>query len=211
MANTSDLSRRRFLKTGALVAGAAAALTPAASWAARPAVPRPRRQTSAPDLKGRWIWEGEEGYAMAAWPNNARWAYVRPLAIAMCLNDQDVHKSIAWARGNGYGFAIRSGGHSYAGFSTTNGVLIDVKPMNRVTVDWNANTVVVQGGANNQDVAKRPALQTARRTFRPVSHRRNERPRARWRLGVRGNAFRADVRQPDRHRNRAGEWKDDHG
>jgi len=50
----------------------------------------------------------------------------------MCADDEDVRKSIAWARGNDKPFAIRSGGHSYAGFSTTTGVLIDVKPMNGV-------------------------------------------------------------------------------
>jgi hypothetical protein len=152
MADTPDLSRRRFLQTAALVAGGTAvALTPVATLAARPSPTR--GLTPVPGLKGRWIRDGELGYALAAWPNNARWAGVRPLAIAMCADDEDVRKSIAWARANDKPFAIRSGGHSYAGFSTTNGLLIDVKPMNGVTVDWNKGTVVVQGGANNQDVA----------------------------------------------------------
>jgi hypothetical protein len=153
MADTSDLSRRRFLQTGALVAGgaASAALTPVALWSARPAVRRLRRLTG-PSLKGEWIEPGDPGYEDAAQPNNLRWAGVLPLAIAMCADDQDVQKSIQWARDNNKEFAIRSGGHSYAGFSTTTGVLIDVKRMKRVTVK-NDGTVVVQGGANNQDVA----------------------------------------------------------
>lgn len=155
MADTSDLSRRRFLQTGALVAGAAAAgLSPVTAWAKQPpAVSRARGLTFGPSLKGRWITKYDLGYEMAAWPNNARWADVRPLAIAMCADDEDVQRSIAWARNNNQPFAIRSGGHSYAGFSTTTGVLIDVKPMNGVKVDWDKGTVVVQGGANNQDVA----------------------------------------------------------
>jgi len=107
-------------------------MTPVAALAARPAVSSVRGLTPVPRLKGRWIRADEMGYAMAAWPNNARWAGVRPLAIAMCADDEDVRKSIAWARVNDKPFAIRSGGHSYAGFSTTTGVLIDVKPMNGV-------------------------------------------------------------------------------
>jgi len=154
MADTPDLSRRRFLQTGALVAGgAAAALTPVAPLVAKPAAARARGLTPAPTLKGRWIRQDEMGYAMAAWPNNARWAGVRPLAIAMCLDEDDVRKSIYWARQNNRPFAIRSGGHNYAGFSTTTGLLIDVKPMNVVTPDWDKGTVVVGGGASNQDVA----------------------------------------------------------
>jgi hypothetical protein len=154
MADTSDLSRRHFLQTGALVAGGAAAgLTPLAALAARPAASHVRRLTPVPKLKGRWIRPEDMGYAMAAWPNNARWTDARPLAIAMCANDEDVRLSIVWAQENSKPFAIRSGGHSYAGFSTTNGVLIDVKPMNGVTPDWKKGTVFVQGGASNQDVA----------------------------------------------------------
>jgi hypothetical protein len=155
MADTPDLSRRRFLQSSALVAGgAAAALTPIPGFAAKPAVSRVRHlTTSLPKLKGRWIGPDDVGYAMAAWPNNARWGDVRPVAIAMCADDEDVRKSVAWAQENYKEFAIRSGGHSYAGFSTTKGVLIDVKAMNGVTADWKKGTVVVQGGASNQDVA----------------------------------------------------------
>jgi hypothetical protein len=154
MADTPDLTRRSFLQTGALVAGgAAAALTPVSALVAKPAASRGRRTTPLPPLKGRWIGPDDIGYAMAAWPNNSRWGDVRPLAIAMCADDEDVRKALLWAQENYKPFAIRSGGHSYAGFSTTTGVLIDVKPMNGVTVDWNKGTVLVQGGASNQDVA----------------------------------------------------------
>ena len=49
-------------------------------------------------------------------------------------------------------FAVRSGGHNYAGFSTSDGLVIDVKGMRSVTVDPAAGTVTVAGGANNADV-----------------------------------------------------------
>jgi FAD/FMN-containing dehydrogenase len=50
-------------------------------------------------------------------------------------------------------FAIRSGGHNYAGFSTTRGLLIDVRSMNKVSPDLDQETVTIQCGANNQNMA----------------------------------------------------------
>ncbi len=47
-------------------------------------------------------------------------------------------------------FALRSGGHSYAGYSTTTGLLIDVTRMNAVTV--NQNTATIGAGARLIDV-----------------------------------------------------------
>lgn len=149
------VSRRRFLQTGALVTGAAATtgLAPVAAWAAPPRSAAKALAALGRELHGRMIFPGEQGYLMAAWPNNARWAHVYPQAIAMCADDQDVQSCVAMARDEGIPFAIRSGGHNYAGFSTTNGLLIDVKPMNRVEVDEENGIAIVQGGANNQDVA----------------------------------------------------------
>jgi hypothetical protein len=105
------------------------------------------------DMAGRLLFPDDEAYAFAAWPNNARWAHVRPKAIAVCANDADVQRCITWARDHHEQFVVRSGGHSYAGFSTTPGLLIDVKEMNRVELDLKNGTVSVQGGANNQDMA----------------------------------------------------------
>jgi len=154
MADSSSVSRRRFLQTGALVTGAAAA-APIITLA-RPSTAHAR--VTPPDLYGRWIEPGQQGFAMAAWPNNARWADVHPRAIAMCANDVDVQRCIVWARQHGKTFVIRSGGHNYAGFSTVPDkwapdLLIDVKAMNGVQLDKDNGLVTIQGGANNQDVA----------------------------------------------------------
>jgi hypothetical protein len=151
MSDPSNVSRRRFLQAGALVT-AAAGLTPIAALA-RPAARRPRVKALGPDLKGRLILPGEEGFAMAQWPNNARWAGVQPLAIAMCIDDEDVRRCIAWVRQENVPFVVRSGGHNYAGFSTTPGLLIDVKAMNGVVLDLQNGRAIVRGGASNQDVA----------------------------------------------------------
>lgn len=105
------------------------------------------------DFHGRLIRPGEPGFTYAAMPNNARWADVRPQAIAMCADGSDVERALVWARDNRMPFAIRSGGHNYAGFSTTPGLLINLKAMNRVTLDLAAGTATIQGGANNENMA----------------------------------------------------------
>lgn len=166
MADKPDLSRRHFLQTGALVAGATAAgLSPVSAWAKKPPAVSTARGLAAlgKELKGRLILPDQQGYAMAAWPSNARYGSVRPGAIAMCASESDVARCVNWARDNDKKFVIRSGGHNYAGFSTSGfstltgpaapDLLIDVKPMNLVTVDAIEGTVFVRGGASNQDVA----------------------------------------------------------
>jgi FAD/FMN-containing dehydrogenase len=75
------------------------------------------------------------------------------MAVAMCAGDADVQLCVRWARDQRQTFAIRSGGHNYAGFSTTTGLLIDVKPMNGIRIDAAAGTVWLQAGANNQHIA----------------------------------------------------------
>jgi hypothetical protein len=154
MTDSPQVSRRRFLQAGALVGGAAAAgWSPLAAFAKlTPSASRPLFALGR-DLKGRLILPGQQGFSMAAWPNNSRWADVRPLAVAMCADESDVRRCVAWVRQENVPFAIRSGGHNYAGFSTTPGLLIDVKPMNGVRLDLKNGLAIVDGGANNQDVA----------------------------------------------------------
>ena len=50
---------------------------------------------------------------------------------------------------NETGFAVRSGGHNYAGYSTGPGLVIDLGNMRDVSVDPVEGTVTVQPGARN--------------------------------------------------------------
>jgi FAD/FMN-containing dehydrogenase len=78
---------------------------------------------------------GSEGYERASRPFNARFDRVRPLGIVRCASPQDVAWTIPFVRRHGLEHATRSGGHSFAGQSTTGGLLIDVSPMRSVSVD----------------------------------------------------------------------------
>ncbi len=72
----------------------------------------------------------------------------RPSIIAQCESATDVQAALTHARDHGLEVAIRSGGHSVAGASTTRGgLVIDMRRMNSVDVDPDARTATVGGGA----------------------------------------------------------------
>jgi FAD/FMN-containing dehydrogenase len=104
-------------------------------------------------LSGRLLRPGDAMYPPATIINATRYMGVRPAAIAVCDSPEDAAICVTWARDTGVPFAVRSGGHSYAGFSTSDGLVIDVKGMRTVTVDREADSVVVAGGASNAEVA----------------------------------------------------------
>jgi FAD/FMN-containing dehydrogenase len=63
-----------------------------------------------------------------------------------------VRTSLLWAKASGVPLAIRSGGHSYAGYSTTSGLLIDVSPLNEVGSPDAEGRVRMGGGVRNANV-----------------------------------------------------------
>src|SRR4051812_32332230 len=74
------------------------------------------------------------GYEDARKPAIARFHDTRPAAVVRCATAADVAAAIALARGEGMPIAVRSGGHCFAGRSSTNGMVIDVAPMAAVAV-----------------------------------------------------------------------------
>jgi FAD/FMN-containing dehydrogenase len=67
-------------------------------------------------------------------PFNARFDDVIPQAVVRCASEGDVAETIAFIRRHDLRSATRSGGHCFAGRSTTPGILIDVSSMRSVTV-----------------------------------------------------------------------------
>lgn len=95
---------------------------------------------------------GSMGYYDRAKPWALQYAGTLPAGIARCANEKDVQTCIAWARKHGVSLAARSGGHSYAGYSMTTGLLIDLTLMNSVAIDTRSGQARVGGGAKNKDV-----------------------------------------------------------
>src|SRR5689334_22440733 len=71
----------------------------------------------------------------------------RPSAIVRVANAEDVQRVIATARDEGYELAIRSGGHSPVGHSTTDGgLVIDLRDMSAIDI-VEARTASIETGA----------------------------------------------------------------
>lgn len=72
----------------------------------------------------------------------------RPAAIVRVANADDIALAIAHARDNGLELAVRSGGHSGSGHSTTQGgLVIDVRDLKQIDIDPANRTVWVGAGA----------------------------------------------------------------
>ena len=79
----------------------------------------------------------------------------RPSAIVRVENVDDIRKVIAIARDEGYELAVRSGGHSIAGYSTTNGgIVIDLRAMSKIDVDASSRTAWIETGATALQVTE---------------------------------------------------------
>lgn len=173
---SGPISRRAFLRdasaaaavaSGVAVAGVGRAMgvrgaspSPSSLPAASPVVPvRPSVTPAALDdlrsrLTGRLLLPGQEGFRAASVPANGRYRAVTPLAVARVADEADVVTCVTWCTENGVAPVARGGGHSYAGFSTTEGLLIDLRRLNGVTLDRDAATAVAGGAALNLDLFK---------------------------------------------------------
>ena len=81
----------------------------------------------------------------------------RPAVVVRCAAPADVAAALAYADGHDLPVTVRSGGHNVAGFGTNDGgVVIDVRPMNDVTITGDDDGVVRVGtGATWGHVASR--------------------------------------------------------
>jgi hypothetical protein len=91
-------------------------------------------------------------YTNASAPNNGRYLTTRPVAVAVCANEQDVVTCVNWCRENKVLPVARGGGHSYGGFSTvSNGLVVNIGKLNSVDVSM-PGSAVVGGAALNENV-----------------------------------------------------------
>ena len=71
----------------------------------------------------------------------------KPAVIARCTSVDDVKAAVAFGRASGLRIAVKGGGHSLPGHSIADGsLMIDLRGLNRVTIDPAARRATVQGG-----------------------------------------------------------------
>ena len=71
----------------------------------------------------------------------------RPAAVARVAGADDVARVVTFARESGLELAVRSGGHSRAGYGTSEGgIVIDLSGMRALDIDADAETALVETG-----------------------------------------------------------------
>jgi FAD/FMN-containing dehydrogenase len=92
-------------------------------------------------VAGEVLRPGDAAYETARRPAIARFRDARPAAVVRCRTPADVAAAIVFARRAGLPLAARSGGHCFAGGSSTDGIVVDVGPMDAVAVGDGVATV----------------------------------------------------------------------
>ncbi|MEB4592971.1 FAD-binding oxidoreductase [Candidatus Thiothrix sp. Deng01] len=71
-----------------------------------------------------------------------------PKLIAVCANEKGVQEAVAYARKAGLPVTIKSGGHSFEGFSVTEGsLMVDMSGMDKPVYDKASKRLTIQPGA----------------------------------------------------------------
>src|SRR5215471_14184665 len=105
--------------------------------------------------KGGLILPTDPGYEAARcvyfWnPDTER----RPALVARCAHADDVRYAIEFARRHGLEVAVRGGGHSPMGWGTSNGLVIDLAGLHRVTINPAKHTGRIDAGVLGGEVMR---------------------------------------------------------
>ncbi|WP_433236266.1 FAD-binding oxidoreductase [Actinomadura nitritigenes] len=104
-------------------------------------------------LGGDLVTPSDPGYEPASQSALRQFDHIRPQGIAFCESAEDVRAVLGFAQHNGLRAVPRSGGHSYGGYSTTTGVILDVSRMN--AIGRRGANVVLGAGVQQVDTLHR--------------------------------------------------------
>jgi FAD/FMN-containing dehydrogenase len=134
-------TRRQFLlDTLAIAAGIPAFYHPISAWA---------ENTSAPVSNNdvRFLQRNDADYLKHRQIFNKR-ITAMPKIIAVCANEKGVQAAVAYAQQAKLPIAVKSGGHSFEGFSTNDGgLMVDLSGMNKPKYDPASKRLLIQPGA----------------------------------------------------------------
>ncbi|MEU1084164.1 FAD-binding oxidoreductase [Streptomyces sp. NPDC005908] len=119
--------------------------SPSPSRTPRPATPADWTALAG-HLDGRLVRPGDGDWETARRLYNTRFDSLRPTAVAYVRHADDIRTALSHAREHEVPLAVRSGGHSYAGWSSGDGrLIVDVSGLDAVRLD--GDTAVVGAGA----------------------------------------------------------------
>ncbi|WP_328973653.1 FAD-binding oxidoreductase [Streptomyces sp. NBC_00239] len=151
------ITRRALLGAGSAAVGLAALPTAATATATATAADAtgtlytPWGQL-ARNLQGQLVLPADPTYGVAKQLELAQFDSANPRGVAYCTSAADVSVALRFARDNCLPAAVRSGGHSFGGYSTTRGLIIDVSRLNGIAVAPGSGSVNIGPGAKNVDI-----------------------------------------------------------
>ncbi len=157
MGLNSELSRREVLiRSGLTVAGLAAGAR-ATGWLvgsdqAHAAVNAADWSDLARSIRGTLVLPNSPQYSTAHLAWNTIYDNVLPQAVLQAADASDVQQAVNFCRDHGVQPTARSGGHSFQGFSTSTGLIIDISAMNQVTLSPDNQAVRIGAGAQLIDI-----------------------------------------------------------
>src|SRR5262249_51448528 len=117
----------------------------------------PRLKKLQASIKGPVYARTSPAYAQARLEYQQRFDSVYPLAVVQPLSAADVGQIVNWSRTTKVPLAIRSGGHSYAGYSTGTGVVVDLGRLAGVSLNSASGVATIGAGARLIDVESKLA------------------------------------------------------
>jgi FAD/FMN-containing dehydrogenase len=110
------------------------------------------------EVRGPVLTRGGAGYAALAHVYNERWDGRHPRAVLVAHDVADVQAAVRWAARHGVAIRARSGGHSYAGWSTVSGgLVVDLRRLRGIRLERHNTRAVIAPGAQLGDVYRRLA------------------------------------------------------
>jgi FAD/FMN-containing dehydrogenase len=150
------MKRRRFLQAGA-VAGLTTVAGLSTAGCSRNQPPAKASDAAWQDLanhlRGKVLRPGDPRFDELSRPINRRFEF-RPAGVAVCAGPEDVAYALKWSEENGIPRVVRSGGHSFMGYSSNDGLVISVSEMKSVRYQSDSNQVIAAGGAQNRDATR---------------------------------------------------------
>ncbi len=109
-------------------------------------------------IRGRLVLPGDDSYETAKrvfyW--NPKLAS-RPAVVVQCGHEEDAIRAVDFARRFGLELAVRSGGHSYLAWGSSNGMVIDLSPLKQISIDPRRQIVRAEGGVVGGEVSRAAA------------------------------------------------------